>query len=163
MVGAKMELVRWDKDKKIVYLKKNGALYKAKVLSYDQLKKTLSLYIFNTNETIELPLGSKRTTVKETQSPTETKSPLSDRINAPISGRVIQVFVADGEQVKNGAPLLSIESMKMENMIRAPFDLFLKTVHIAPGNLVKQDQLLCEVRPEREDVEDEAKYVEKKV
>lgn len=41
-------------------------------------------------------------------------------LRAQIPGRVVRVWVGEGEQVEQGQRLLAIEAMKMENEIRAP-------------------------------------------
>ena len=41
-------------------------------------------------------------------------------LRAQIPGRVVRLWVTEGEQVEQGQRLLAIEAMKMENEIRAP-------------------------------------------
>ena len=41
-------------------------------------------------------------------------------IKAQIPGRVVRLWVADGDTVEAGQRLLAIEAMKMENEVRAP-------------------------------------------
>lgn len=43
-------------------------------------------------------------------------------LRAPMAGKVIQVLVADGDQVTAGDTLLILEAMKMEQQIVAPHD-----------------------------------------
>lgn len=45
----------------------------------------------------------------------------------------------EGEEVKEGALLLIIEAMKMENEIKANRDGVIKEVHVKEGELVPQD------------------------
>ncbi|MBM3887077.1 biotin/lipoyl-binding protein [Candidatus Dependentiae bacterium] len=61
---------------------------------------------------------------------------------SPLSGRVVQIFVKNGDFVKSTTPLLVIESMKMENVIYASHDAYIKNVFISIGDLVKQNQKL---------------------
>jgi 3-methylcrotonyl-CoA carboxylase alpha subunit len=44
----------------------------------------------------------------------------SDRITSPMPGQVIAVAVAQGDRVREGAPLVVVEAMKMEHTLRAP-------------------------------------------
>jgi 3-methylcrotonyl-CoA carboxylase alpha subunit len=44
----------------------------------------------------------------------------SDRITSPMPGQVIAVAVAQGDTVREGAPLVVVEAMKMEHTLRAP-------------------------------------------
>jgi biotin carboxyl carrier protein len=41
-------------------------------------------------------------------------------LRAPIPGRISSVRVVEGEAVESGAPLVTLEAMKMENVVRAP-------------------------------------------
>jgi len=43
-------------------------------------------------------------------------------LSSPISGKVVSVKVKNGDSVKKGDVLMVIEAMKMEYLIRAPFD-----------------------------------------
>ncbi|MCZ6872394.1 MAG: biotin/lipoyl-binding protein, partial [bacterium] len=43
-------------------------------------------------------------------------------LGAPMAGKVIQVLVVSGAQVKRGDPLVILEAMKMEQQIVAPHD-----------------------------------------
>ncbi len=40
-------------------------------------------------------------------------------INSPMPGKVVKVFVKEGEAVKEGQPLVVVEAMKMENELKA--------------------------------------------
>jgi 3-methylcrotonyl-CoA carboxylase alpha subunit len=55
---------------------------------------------------------------------------------APMPGRIVQVSVAAGSQVKKGDALLILEAMKMEHTITAPADGVVKEVHYAAGEQV---------------------------
>lgn len=73
---------------------------------------------------------------------TDSKYTPTNRFKSPLAGRVISIFVAPGQEIKKGQPLLIIESMKMENELCANHDAFIKTVFIAPGNVVQTNQEL---------------------
>lgn len=61
---------------------------------------------------------------------------------SPLSGRIVQIFVKNGDSAKAASPLVVIESMKMENVLYASRDAVIKTVFISVGDLVKQNQRL---------------------
>jgi 3-methylcrotonyl-CoA carboxylase alpha subunit len=46
----------------------------------------------------------------------------SPTLSVPMPGRIIAVFVRDGQPVRKGDPLLTLEAMKIEYTIRAPAD-----------------------------------------
>ena len=63
-------------------------------------------------------------------------------IKAPMPGMVLKVFVSEGTEVKKGDNLFVLEAMKMENIIKAPADVTVKTVKIKPGDKVEKGQIL---------------------
>ncbi len=64
------------------------------------------------------------------------------KVKSPLPGSVIKVLVQEGQAVKKGDTLLSLESMKMENAIMAEQDGTVKQILVAPGQNVMQDDLL---------------------
>jgi pyruvate carboxylase len=65
-------------------------------------------------------------------------------IGAPMPGTIITVSVKAGQSVKKGDPLVSIEAMKMESMLRAERDGIVNAVHVKPGEIVSAKDLLLE-------------------
>jgi biotin carboxyl carrier protein len=64
------------------------------------------------------------------------------KVVSPLPGSVIKVLVAEGQAVKKGDTLLTLESMKMENTIAAECDGTVKQVAVKAGQTVMQDDLL---------------------
>jgi biotin carboxyl carrier protein len=59
-----------------------------------------------------------------------------------MPGLVITVPVEDGQEIEKGANLIILESMKMQNEIKAPRDGKVTRVSVAAGDSVDQNQLL---------------------
>lgn len=57
----------------------------------------------------------------------------SGLIKALMPGKVIKLFVQEGEQVEEGQPILILEAMKMQNEYTAPFAGTVKTIHAPEG------------------------------
>ncbi|MBQ3717129.1 MAG: biotin/lipoyl-binding protein [Paludibacteraceae bacterium] len=64
------------------------------------------------------------------------------QVKSPLPGSVIKVLVSEGQAVKKGDTLLTLESMKMENAIMAESDGTVKQIAVTPGQNVMQDDLL---------------------
>ena len=64
------------------------------------------------------------------------------QVKSPLPGSVIKVLVGEGQAVKKGDTLLTLESMKMENAIMAEADGTVKQIAVTPGQNVMQDDLL---------------------
>ncbi len=75
--------------------------------------------------------------------PVRPKGPMA--IGAPIPGMVVAVPVDAGQAVSAGDVLLVLESMKMENELRAPQDGVVRAVNASPGELVSAGQVLVVV------------------
>ena len=58
-------------------------------------------------------------------------------LEAPMPGVVTKVMVVVGDDVAKGQPLLALEAMKMEHMIRAPRAGRVKSVSASPGQMVQ--------------------------
>jgi biotin carboxyl carrier protein len=64
-------------------------------------------------------------------------------VRAQIPGRVVRLWVAEGEEVEQGQRLLAIEAMKMENEIRAPHAGAVQGLRVELGQTVELgDELL---------------------
>ncbi|MEZ5744587.1 MAG: acetyl/propionyl/methylcrotonyl-CoA carboxylase subunit alpha [Sphingomonadaceae bacterium] len=64
-------------------------------------------------------------------------------ILAPMPGKVIAVEVEKGEEVKAGQKLLTLEAMKMEHTLTAPFDGVVAELNVSPGSQVQVEALLA--------------------
>jgi 3-methylcrotonyl-CoA carboxylase alpha subunit len=68
----------------------------------------------------------------------EGNDPGGGRLTAPMPGRIAQLFVAAGDTVRRGEPLIIIEAMKMEHTVAAPVDGTVEAVRFAVGDLVEE-------------------------
>lgn len=63
-------------------------------------------------------------------------------LKAPIGGQIVDVFVAEGEDVVKGQLLLILEAMKMENQMKSPVTGRIKQVKVKKGQLAKGGEVL---------------------
>lgn len=59
-----------------------------------------------------------------------------EAVEAPISGKVLDVKVKVGDTIKKGETLLIIEAMKLENEVVAPKDGKVTSVSVSKGDTV---------------------------
>jgi len=71
----------------------------------------------------------------------------SGAILAPMPGRIIAVEVSEGQHVAKGQKLLTLEAMKMEHSLTAPFDGIVAALDAAPGAQVQVEALLARIEP----------------
>ena len=65
---------------------------------------------------------------------------------APMPGVVVTVAVEEGQQVREGAVLVTVEAMKMEHRVTAPQGGTVTQVRVAPGQQVEADEVLVVVQ-----------------
>ena len=69
----------------------------------------------------------------------------SGSILSPMPGRIIAVEVAAGDTVTKGQKLLTLEAMKMEHSLTAPFDGVVAELNASVGGQVQVEALLVRV------------------
>jgi biotin carboxyl carrier protein len=66
-------------------------------------------------------------------------------LRAPMPGLVVAVHVTEGQQIKKGQVILILESMKMQNELKAPRDGTIGRIRVKAGETVEQRQTLLSV------------------
>lgn len=66
----------------------------------------------------------------------------SKELRAPMPGKVLEVLVEPGQPVVEGDPMLVLEAMKMENVLRAGGEGSIGSILVAPGEAVEKDAVL---------------------
>ena len=77
--------------------------------------------------------------------PKPASSAGSRTVKSPLPGCILSVAVAEGQAVKRGQVLLTLESMKMANEVLADKDYTVKKVLVQAGQNVMQGDVLVEV------------------
>lgn len=75
----------------------------------------------------------------------EEKNPANE-IKAPMPGKIIDVFLNEGDLVNAGEPILTLEAMKMQNEIAAECNGVIQKIRVIPGQSVMKDELLVEIQ-----------------
>jgi 3-methylcrotonyl-CoA carboxylase alpha subunit len=73
-----------------------------------------------------------------------------DKIVAPLPGTVVALLAKEGDTLEKGAAILTLEVMKMEQTLRAPFAGVLKAIKCKVGDIVGEGVELAEVEPSGE-------------
>lgn len=63
-------------------------------------------------------------------------------LKAPMPGLVLEILVEKDHEVKKGDPLLILEAMKMENVIKSPVDASIQSVEVDLKDAVNKNQIL---------------------
>ncbi|HEX3397919.1 MAG TPA: biotin carboxylase N-terminal domain-containing protein [Steroidobacteraceae bacterium] len=65
----------------------------------------------------------------------------------PLPGTIVAVHVAAGQQVARGAPLVTVEAMKMEHTLTAPYEGIVSRVVFGLADRVQAGAILVELTP----------------
>ena len=80
----------------------------------------------------------------------ESGEAAGDVVRAPMPGTVVQLPVQPGDPVNVGEPVLVIESMKLEMVLRAPRAGTIKSLSMAAGDKFERDTILVSLEPSAE-------------
>jgi biotin carboxyl carrier protein len=69
-------------------------------------------------------------------------------LEAPLRGSILSVLVQPGERVKAGQVLLTLEALKLENEITAPYDAVVEKVLVGPREQVDLGDALLTLKSE---------------
>ncbi|WP_146088847.1 biotin/lipoyl-containing protein [Neolewinella xylanilytica] len=69
----------------------------------------------------------------------------TNEVTAPMPGLILEVLVEVGQEVTGGTPLLVLEAMKMENVLKADGEGTVKAIRVSKGDAVDKRQLLIEM------------------
>src|SRR5215467_8756982 len=87
-----------------------------------------SLFILNGMAYMVSKDSSKRESIKE--------------IKIPMSGKITDVFVRSGTELKEGDVIAILEAMKMDNQIKSPRNGKIKEIKVSKNQSVKQGDIL---------------------
>ena len=84
-------------------------------------------------------------TAAPTAVPVAAKPAGAATVKSPLPGSIVKVMVKPGDNVKKGDTLLTMESMKMENVVASEYTGTVKNVLVQAGQNVMQDDKLVEI------------------
>lgn len=112
-----VEVLNVKHDEKIFELKVNGNTYSVQLKDhYDELLHQLGMDAMSSHQVNDL--------------------------KAPMPGLVVAVNVSEGQAVKKGDILITLEAMKMENTLKAAADAVVKKVVVKKGSAVEKNEVL---------------------
>jgi acetyl/propionyl-CoA carboxylase alpha subunit len=126
----------------IYEVKHNNQSYIIEVLSIDFAEKRMK--IRHAHFTHELVFKDELDEVMDNMGIKRTSSTGEMSLKAPMPGKVIEVIAKAGDDIEPGSPLLILEAMKMENVLKSVVTAKIGKVHVAKGDNVEKSQLLVE-------------------
>jgi 3-methylcrotonyl-CoA carboxylase alpha subunit len=107
-------------------------------LTLDGVRTRVAVVRQGTEVTVIADDGTWRLHYIDPLAPRAAAAVSSGRLTAPMPGKVAQVLIAAGGEVKRGQALMVLEAMKMEHTIAAPADGVIERVNFSAGDLVEE-------------------------
>jgi biotin carboxyl carrier protein len=122
-------------------------VWKNKKYMLDVIEKNQNKYTIMVNGvwhsfSVETPISLKRRRFLEQQG----ESSALVRIEAPMPGKIIDILVEAGADVKEGEPIIILEAMKMQNEILSHVSGVVQSVEVKKGDTVMKDDLMLEIQ-----------------
>lgn len=68
-----------------------------------------------------------------------------ESVKAPMPGMILRILVAPGQQLAKGDPMLVLEAMKMENVLKSQGNGTVKSVRVDAGTAVEKGTVLIDL------------------
>ena len=114
--------------------------YNAEVISFNSAEKTAEIKV--NNNIYNVTAKDQFDILLDKLGLSSLNAAKISEIKAPMPGMVLKVFVTEGMKINKGDNLFILEAMKMENIIKSPADVTVKTVKIKHGDKVEKGQIL---------------------
>lgn len=140
-IGSSGAVVKWD-DHKFFTIHFNGEQFNGEIIEdkteQNILKLKVNHRVFEVSKKGELDdlirsLGMDKPKIKKLK-----------ELAAPMPGRIVNVAVKIGDSVEINDEILSLEAMKMENVLKAEGVGIVKSIHIKKDDIVDKGTILIE-------------------
>jgi len=118
----------------------NGEVYEVEMQQDLRTTKTPTLV-----RTPAVPSTEVSPTTRRTANPDGPKGLGAGMIKSPLPGKIIDLFIKQGDQVKIGQTILCLEAMKMENNINSDREGVVVAIHTHQGDTVLEGDNLVEI------------------
>lgn len=139
------EKLEWDMialGNGLFHIRYQNQSYPAEIIKIDRETKTVDLKVRGHRYSVRLKEDVD--ILMEKMGMNGAASGKVNAIKAPMPGLIIDLRVQEGAEVQAGDPLLILEAMKMENIIKSPGKATVKKLKIKKGDSVEKGQVLIE-------------------
>lgn len=136
--GSQYEVDIINVEDNVAEIEVNGTSYQVEIDKKIQATKTPRLV-----RSVVSPSTDIVKQVAKTSSPAEPKG--VGHVKSPLPGVILHVHVKEGDAVKIGDKLITLEAMKMENNVNADKEGKIISIKVKPGDSVLEGELLVEI------------------
>jgi len=122
------------------HILKDNVSYLAELIQADYASKTFVIRI--NGHTHTLTLKDRFDLLLAQMGMSEATAFKVNEVKAPMPGLIVAIKVEPGQSVQKGDPLLILEAMKMENILKSPGDGVIKIIKVNLKDNVEKNQVL---------------------
>ncbi|MFT6054236.1 MAG: biotin carboxyl carrier protein [Roseivirga sp.] len=134
---------QWDLsqiNKTKFHILKDNKSFNAEIISFDKVEKIVEIKI--NNQIYKANVKDKMDQLLQKMGINNLPSTVISDVKAPMPGLIHEISVQLGQEIKKGDPLMVLEAMKMENVLKSPGDGMVKSIEVAVGSSVEKNQIL---------------------
>ncbi|VBB46707.1 Biotin/lipoyl attachment domain-containing protein [uncultured Paludibacter sp.] len=120
----------------------NGKTYRCEITQKDQNRITVKVNGIEYKFSLESIFSYLRQGLLNKN---DKDNPNKNDLKAPMPGKIVDIFMSEGDLVNAGEPIISLEAMKMQNEINAPCNGVIRKIHVQSGQSVMKDELMVEI------------------
>lgn len=123
-----------------------GTKYHAHVLAVDLLAKVFKLRV--DGHIFEVQLANEFDRLAKDMGLSAEVQQKGGDILAPMPGLILDILVEEGQTIKEGDPLLILEAMKMENVLKSTGEGVVKEILVTKGQTIDKHETLIAIDSE---------------
>ncbi len=140
--GEEVEIKLHEDSKGFSYIVWKNKKYMLDVIEKKQNRYTIMINGVWHSFTVETPISLKRKRYLAQQGDSSS----SVDIEAPMPGKIIDILVEEGGEVKEGEPIIILEAMKMQNEITSHVSGIVQAISVKKNDSVMKDDVLIEIK-----------------
>lgn len=139
--GKQIEVKIFEEPDGFSYIVWKNKKYLLDVIEKNQNRYTVMINGVWYSFSVETPISFKRKKYLEKHGEGSKKAVLY----APMPGKIIDVLVEEGQEIKEGEPVIILEAMKMQNEITSSVSGTVKSIPVKKEDSVMKDDILLEI------------------
>ena len=140
--GKEVDIKLHEDPKGFSYIVWKNKKYMLDVIEKKQNRYTILVNGVWHSFSVETPVSLKRKRYLEQQA--DASAAIS--IEAPMPGKIIDILVEEGGEVKEGEPIVILEAMKMQNEISSHISGIVKAISVKKNETVMKHDVLMEIQ-----------------
>ncbi|CAJ0763930.1 17641_t:CDS:2, partial [Entrophospora sp. SA101] len=132
LIKFKNVIIKWDQNEQLIITDIEDRRYISRVISE---KKNGNITVFGEHGKVVLKVPEPNYLKVESEKN-------EGSVITPMPSKISQIFVKPGQTVEKGAPLIVLEAMKMEHIIKSPYSGIIEEILYNVGDLVEENKKL---------------------